>query len=207
MIISLSNRKFKSYESKSLFIKKRSVTISLPTTSLDTRQIKRSFIPNFIHSMDASNIHLLIKRLIDNNSSINLYTIHDCFASTPNFMKTLNNEVKLSFIDLYLNFDYLDSMHNNILSQINSYTTVYTEQINKSEAEPFKQRSNSTAKPKGEGTNFQGEMGDGAEREIFNYIILENTKIIIPNKPTLYDWDKNRKIFIEGIKKSLYFIN
>jgi len=50
------------------------------------------------------------------------------FASTPDFMKTINNEVKLAFIELYLNFDYLESMHNIILSQIKSYTTVYTEE-------------------------------------------------------------------------------
>jgi len=83
MTISLSNRKFKSYESKSLFIKKRSrsVTISLPTTSLDTRKIKRDFMPNFIHSMDASNIQLLIQRLIEiSDNTINLYTIHDWFC-------------------------------------------------------------------------------------------------------------------------------
>jgi len=62
MKISLSNRKFIKYESKSLYLNKRGVTITLPTTSLDTRQIKRGFIPNFIHSMDASNIQFLVKR-------------------------------------------------------------------------------------------------------------------------------------------------
>jgi DNA-directed RNA polymerase len=192
MTISLSNRKFKKYESKSLFIKKRSVTISLPTTSLDTRQIKISFMPNFIHSMDASNIHLLIKRLIEiSDNTINLYTIHDCFASTPNFMNTINNEVKLAFIELYLNFDYLESMHNIILSQIKSYTTVYTEEYKKGE---FKYNNNSL------------EVSQD-DKDSFNYIILDNKKITIPTKPKLYDWNNNRKKFIEGIKNSLYFIN
>src|SRR5882672_2943346 len=196
MTISLSNRKFKKYESKSLFIKKRSVTISLPTTSLDTRQIKIAFMPNFIHSMDASNIHLLIKRLIEiSDNTINLYTIHDCFASTPNFMNTINNEVKLAFIELYLNFDYLESMHNIILSQIKSYTTVYTQEYKKCD---FKNKNNYL--PRGIEVSLD-------EKSYFNYIILDNKKIIIPNKPNLYDWNKNRKIFIEGIKKSIYFIN
>jgi DNA-directed RNA polymerase len=182
MKISLSNRKFIKYESKSLYLNKRGITITLPTTSLDTRQIKRGFIPNFIHSMDASNIQLLVKRLIAKNDGIfNLYTIHDCFATTPDFMKTLNNEVKLAFIDLYLNFDYLEIMHNNILNQVKSYTTIYTE-INKS----------------GQST---GEI------ECSNFILTGHEKIIIPNKPNLSDWNKNREIFINGIKNSLYFIN
>jgi len=128
MKISLSNRKFIKYESKSLYLNKRGVTITLPTTSLDTRQIKRGFIPNFIHSMDASNIQFLVKRLKAKNDKIfNLYTIHDCFATTPDFMNTLNNEVKLAFIELYLNFDYLEIMHNNIISQVKSFTTIYTD--------------------------------------------------------------------------------
>jgi len=51
----------------------------------------------------------------------NLYTIQTVFATTPDFMNTLNNEVKLAFIELYLNFDYLEIMHNNIISQVKSF--------------------------------------------------------------------------------------
>ena len=36
------------------------VTISLPTNELDVKKIKRSFMPNLIHSLDVSNIHILL---------------------------------------------------------------------------------------------------------------------------------------------------
>ena len=43
-------------------------------------------MPNFIHSLDANNVHLLIKNLseIPAKDIIPFYTIQDCFASTPN---------------------------------------------------------------------------------------------------------------------------
>src|SRR5882724_1161915 len=195
MKIYLSNRKFIKYESKSLYLNKRGVTITLPTTSLDTRQIKRGFIPNFIHSMDASNIQLLVKRLRAKNDKIfNLYTIHDCFATTPDFMNTLNNEVKLAFIEIYLNFDYLEIMHNNIISQVKSFTTIYTDtNINVDEGNDI--YSTKTL----EQTKLEGEYK--------KFIIVNNKKILIPEKPNLSDWNNSRDIFINGIKKSVYFIS
>ena len=64
-------------------------------------------MPNFIHSMDASNIHLLIDLLIYDKYYIQLYTIHDCFASTINNMKYIEKYVKLAFIKLYFEKNYL----------------------------------------------------------------------------------------------------
>jgi len=54
-------------------------------------------MPNLIHSLDASNIHLLCEKLKD----IPLYTIHDCFASTPNNMEVIEKMVKFAFIEIY----------------------------------------------------------------------------------------------------------
>ena|SRR5271155_1544255 len=95
---------------KSLYIKKRGITISLPTSTLDPDANLRSFIPNLIHSMDASNIHLLISKIMEglnksnNDQNINLYTIHDCFQTTPYTMNLINQTVKAVFIDLYFEF-------------------------------------------------------------------------------------------------------
>jgi hypothetical protein len=43
-------------------------------------------MPNLIHSLDACNIHLLVNELLEGNKNriLPLYTIQDCFASTPN---------------------------------------------------------------------------------------------------------------------------
>jgi DNA-directed RNA polymerase len=117
--ISLSNIQFKKERTTSSLIPYgKPVTISIPTNKLNSRKIKTSFMPNLIHSLDASNIHLLCKNLKD----IPLYTIHDCFASTANNMEIIENKVKITFIEIYFaDSNYLEKMHKNLIDQIKSY--------------------------------------------------------------------------------------
>lgn len=77
--------------------------------------------------MDSANIHLLIENLIAENHNINLFTIHDCFASTPNTMKLLNIEVRKAFSMMYFDLDYIKSMHEDFIVQINNYKNIYRE--------------------------------------------------------------------------------
>ncbi len=73
-------------------------------------------MPNLVK--DASNIHLLT----DYFKNEPLYTIHDCFASTPNNMNKMENRVKNVIIKIYFkDSNYLEKMHNNFIEQINSY--------------------------------------------------------------------------------------
>lgn len=184
MKISLSYRKFESISSKTLFSNKKGISISLPKTTLNTRGNKQSFMPNFIHSMDAANIQLLVNKLLKNYdyTKINLFTIHDCFATTPNFMSIINQEVKLTFIELYFNCNYIASMHDNFIKQIESFTEIFNET----------------------------EYNDGVKIDN-SYIIIKKKnvleKVYIPKRPKLINWEQHRKIFIEGIRKSKYFIN
>jgi DNA-directed RNA polymerase len=98
------------------------VTISLPTDKLNKMRIKRSFMPNLIHSLDAANIHLLIKTIIKKDNIHSLYTIHDCFATTPNNMAKLEKLIKICFIQIYFTEEnYLVKMHNSFLEQIQSF--------------------------------------------------------------------------------------
>jgi DNA-directed RNA polymerase len=53
-------------------------------------------MPNFIHSLDATNVQLLLDSLF--KIKIPVYTVHDCFAATPNNMFTMENLVKEAFI-------------------------------------------------------------------------------------------------------------
>jgi DNA-directed RNA polymerase len=79
---------------------------------------------NFIHSLDAANIHLLvniIKRERGLNKRLNLYTIHDCFASTNNEMTLVEKYVKSAFALLYFKKSYLNELHNSLIAQIKSY--------------------------------------------------------------------------------------
>lgn len=117
--ISLSTLQYKKErDSSSLLPYGKPVTISIPTKRLNTRQIRSSFMPNLIHSLDASNIHLLCNSL----KNIPLYTVHDCFASTANNMSYLETRVKSAFIEIYFKDEsYIEKMHNNLIEQIKSY--------------------------------------------------------------------------------------
>ena len=113
------------------------ITILLPTSDLNYRSIKTGLMPNFIHSLDASNIHLLIKLiLLLNINNINLYTIHDCFATDYKNMAILEILIKKSFSDLYFNSNYLNLIHNSFINQISSITTVF-EETSKDEKNKF----------------------------------------------------------------------
>lgn len=115
--------KFEKTVTSSKIIKgSRPVTISLPTDKFNKIRIKRSFMPNLIHSLDAANIHLLIKRIIDKENIKSIYTIHDCFATTPNNMRKLEKLIKLCFIKIYFTEEnYLEKMHNFFVEQIKSF--------------------------------------------------------------------------------------
>lgn len=122
--ISLANIKYENIRtSSSLVPYGKPVTISIPTNNLNTQKNKNSFMPNLVHSLDASNIHLLCENL----SNIPLYTIHDCFATTANNMVFIENRVKEAFIKIYFTSgNYLEKMHINIVDQIKSYTPIFT---------------------------------------------------------------------------------
>jgi hypothetical protein len=170
--ISLSTVTFKSVRTRSSLIPYgKPVTISIPTKKLNSKKIKSSFMPNLIHSLDASNIHLLCNNLKLMNIQPPLYTIHDCFASTPNNMAIMENEVKKSFIEIYFkDQNYIEKMHNNLIEQIRSYK--------------------------------QTQIINGEE-----IIEIDNKVYKIPNIPQSFLNQKIVHIFIEGIKKSKFFIS
>ena len=52
-------------------------------------------MPNLIHSLDASNIHLLVDKLFKDYNKFPIYCIHDCFATLPNQMTDLEERIKI----------------------------------------------------------------------------------------------------------------
>ena len=94
-------------------------------------------MPNFIHSMDAANIHILIKMILENNTddhkNIPLYTIHDCFASTPNNIGTIEKLVKEAFLFMYFDNHYLKEMSTSITSQFKYLPRYQIKTINNKE--------------------------------------------------------------------------
>jgi DNA-directed RNA polymerase len=115
---------FKAIETKSQILKSsKPITIRLPINKkLDKNQIDTGFMPNLIHSLDASNIHLLIPKLTNES----LYTIHDCFATDANNMKKLELFIKEAFIEIYFrDSNYLIGMHNDLVKQILDHAERY----------------------------------------------------------------------------------
>lgn len=167
--ITLSTIKFKEIRTSSTLIPfGKPVTISVPTNKLNIRKIKTSFMPNLVHSLDASNIHILSEKLTYQP----LYTIHDCFATTANNMEDIERKVKASFIEIYFNNEnYLEKMHISIIDQIKSF--------------------------KHEIININGD----------EHIIIDNIKYVIPKLPESFTNTEIMNIFIQGIKKSKFFIS
>ena len=120
--ISYTSIKFESKIIKAnLMSTSKKTTIRLPTQSLDKLSMKRSFMPNFIHSLDASNVHLLLDKVA--NLNLPVYTVHDCFASTPNNLFTLERLVKEAFINIYFEDEgYLMKLHKHLVAEIKSAT-------------------------------------------------------------------------------------
>ena len=84
-------------------------------------------MPNLIHSLDASNIYIFCRN-INKKMGVNklpLYIIHDCFASSANNLKIMENIVKSSFIEIYFGGNsYIEKMHSKLIEQIRSYTNI-----------------------------------------------------------------------------------
>ena len=120
----------KNKDGKNLYNKRRGASVTLPINGqLDRVSNKIAFMPNFIHSMDSAHIQLLVMNLIAENRNINLFTIHDCFATTPDTMRYLNAEIRRAFAMLYFDQDYIKVMHNDFISQISDYTQIYKENL------------------------------------------------------------------------------
>lgn len=91
--------------------------ILIPTTQIHKLSQKNSFMPNLIHSMDAATITQLISRM-DGAIFKNIYTIHDCFATTACCIPQLNILVRESFISLYSEKSFVESLHKFFLEYI-----------------------------------------------------------------------------------------
>lgn len=58
-------------------------------------------------------------------NNIPLYTIHDCFATTPNNMELIKSNVTLLFSEMYFSTPYIKILHLSLLKQILSYDDIF----------------------------------------------------------------------------------
>ena len=94
-----------------ILTKTKSVKISVPSNKVNITKQNLSILPNLVHSMDASNITLLVNNIINSNKNIDISTIHDCFASQTNNIELLSFQVKLAFLHIYKNQDFINQLH------------------------------------------------------------------------------------------------
>ena len=77
-------------------------------------------MPNLIHSLDAASLALVVDLYFQgNNSKINnFFAIHDCFAVTANNVVNLITNIKLVYIKIYSEDNYLLKFDEGIINSI-----------------------------------------------------------------------------------------
>ena len=105
----------------SILGKVKSLQLTVKTDIVSLRKQKLGIVPNLIHSMDASNIAILVNNLLDMDVNFPMFTIHDCFGTHPNYMLTLSDIVRDKFIKLYAKDSFLKKLHKKYLSNLNNY--------------------------------------------------------------------------------------
>ena len=129
--------KFTKYDISSTFAGKRhKMTLRKPyvckkgNTIINLNKQKNSFIPNFIHSMDASHVLLLLKK-IKTKFKFECITIHDCFGVHANNTELLSALVKESFISIYADKNCINQFHNHVWNNISAVYEVRGNKIYK----------------------------------------------------------------------------
>jgi Mitochondrial DNA-directed RNA polymerase len=103
----------------SILGKIKSFNFNKNTNQINYRKMQHGITPNLIHSMDAANISLLVNSIINiYNEKINLVTIHDCFCTDANHVEMIEYQIRLSFLNLYKNQDFIENFHNFTISYL-----------------------------------------------------------------------------------------
>lgn len=105
--------------------KKSTYNLKIKTNKLDKKKQSRALMPNLIHSLDASSLSLILDLFYQNsnhienfNHKINFFAIHDCFAVTANNIDNLFKFIKLVYIKIYSDDNYLKKFDKGIIESI-----------------------------------------------------------------------------------------
>jgi DNA-directed RNA polymerase len=87
---------------------------------MDPKKNLRAFMPNLIHSLDAASLCLLIDKYFKtfDNTTKNIFAIHDCFSTTCKNMKFIIESLKLIYISIYSDKVYLKELDENMVKHI-----------------------------------------------------------------------------------------
>ena len=93
-----------------------SFTLKVSTGRLSGNKQIRAFMPNLIHSLDATALALLVEYLFNTKGEFkNFYAIHDCFAVTANNVDMLIKNLKLVYVKIYSEDDYLYNLNEELI--------------------------------------------------------------------------------------------
>ena len=107
--------------------KVRTLQLTVKKDTISLRKQKLGIVPNLIHSMDASNISLLVNNLERIEENIPILTIHDCFATNANFSGLLDFQVKSAFLFIYKDQKFIENYHTEIISYLKNLSLKFDE--------------------------------------------------------------------------------
>ncbi len=93
------------------------LSLNEETDEVNSNKSTRSFAANFVHSLDAANVHLALEKSHKKGLK-NITTIHDCFGSTAADIEEFIFSVKESFVEMYT-FNVLDDLYDQSVQQLN----------------------------------------------------------------------------------------
>ena len=114
------HQNYYTYNSKQIRTKIGTSTVYLSLNDLaedvDNKKSTRSFAANFVHSLDAANVHLALEKSHAKGLK-NFTTIHDCFGSTAADIENFIDCVKQSFVEMYTD-NVLDNLYDQAVQQL-----------------------------------------------------------------------------------------
>jgi len=107
--------------------KVKSITIKKKTNKTNIRKQNLGIMSNIVHSMDASNIIYLLNNIRYLKYNIPILTIHDCFASNANNIELLSYYVKLAFLMIYKDNNFIDNYHEFMINYLINNNFIFNE--------------------------------------------------------------------------------
>jgi len=92
------------------------LSLNEETDEVNSNKSTRSFAANFVHSLDAANVHLALEKSHQRGLK-NFTTIHDCFGSTAADIEEFISCVKQSFVEMYTS-NVLDDLYGQSVIQL-----------------------------------------------------------------------------------------
>lgn len=155
------------------------------------------------------------KTILALKNIIPLYTIHDCFATTANNMCMIKKNVTALFSFMYFRTPYLKIVHNSLLYQLSSYTTIYACPLEYEDSENkiiknFKNVDINESEVFAVKTEDLSSInGNYKSKKYYLFVYLNGKAELIPQFPTLIDENiyKYRDILRNDSINSTYFIS